>query len=190
MSFIKEKTPSVVSGEFVTLIDAFIDLLPRNGNVFELGSAEGRDARYLRDEGLSVMCTDVISQALDSLQADGFQTDSYDLRDKPKTEWVHSYDGFFAKAVYLHVTQEMFEDSLSHVITILKDGGIFCLTFKLGVGEEIETGKLRGERYFKYYTEEELRNIFKKHQQFEVVSVITTSDEKWIQFLLRKKSSK
>lgn len=184
----KEKTANVVSGEFVAWIDAFIDLLPQNGNVFELGSAEGRDARYLRDKGLSIFCTDVIPQALESLVADGFTTHMYDLRNEPQQEWINSYDGVSAKAVYLHIPQDIFEKSLDQMSTLLKDGGIFCITFKLGVGEEIETGKLGGERYFKYYSEEELENIFKKYEQFEVVSVMTTNDEKWIQFLLRKKS--
>jgi SAM-dependent methyltransferase len=183
----KEKTPSVVSGEFVALIDAFIDLLPKNGNVFELGSYEGRDARYLRDRGFKMFCTDVIPVALESLAADGFKTSMYDLRDEPQQEWINSYDGVFAKAVYLHVPQDIFEKSLDQMSTLLKDGGIFCLTFKLGVGEEIETGKLGGERYFKFYTEEELQNIFKKHQQYEFIESAVTDDGKWIQFLLRKK---
>jgi SAM-dependent methyltransferase len=186
----KEKTPNVVSGEFVAWIDAFIHLLPQNGNVFELGSAEGRDARYLRDRGFSVFCTDVIPRALESLVADGFTTSMYDLRAEPQQEWINSYDGVFAKAVYLHIPQDIFEKSLDQMSDVLKSGGIFCCTFKLGVGEEMETGKLGGERYFKYYTELELENIFKKHQQYEVIETAVTNDEKWIQFLLRKINSK
>lgn len=186
----KEKTPSVVSGEFVLWMGAFVESLPQNGNLFELGSAEGRDARYLRDKGFKMFCTNVIPQAIESLLADGFTTGMYDLRDEPQEEWINSFDGILAKAVYLHVPQEVFEKSLDLMCTLLKDGGIFCLTFKLGVDEEIETGKLGGERYFKYYSEEELKNIFDKHQQFEVVNTLTTNDEKWIQFLLRKNSSK
>lgn len=183
----KEKTPSVVSGEFVAWIDAFINLLPQNGNVFELGSAEGRDARYLRDKGFSVFCTDVIPQAFESLVADGFTTYMYDLRAEPQQKWVNSFEGVFAKAVYLHIPQDIFEKSLDQMSTLLKDGGIFCCTFKLGVGEEVETGELGGERYFKYYTEEELQNIFQKHRQYEVIKTMVTNDEKWVQFLLKKK---
>ncbi len=183
----KEKTPNVVSGEFVVWMNVFVSALTPDGKIFELGSAEGRDARYLRDKGFVVTCTDVIPQALQSLEADGFTTDPYDLRDTPKEEWKNSFDGILAKAVYLHVPQEVFEKSLTQMNTLLKVGGIFCLTFKLGVGEEIETKKLDGERYFKYYTQEELVAIVKKYQHYGLVSTATTEDKKWIQILLRKR---
>jgi hypothetical protein len=182
----KEKTSRVVSGEFIPWIDAFVKELPPHGNIFELGSAEGRDARYLRDRGLSVTCADVIPQALEALELDGFTTYTYDLRDEPRTEWTNSFDGIFAKAVYLHVPQEIFEQSLTRMNSLLKEGGIFCLTFKLGVGEEIETGKLGGERYFKYYSQHELETIIQKHPQFKIIDTSVTSDGKWIQLLLRK----
>ncbi len=183
----KEKTPRVLFGEFLTRMDSFINVLPLHGKIFELGSLEGRDARYLRDKGFTVTCTDVIPQALQSLEVDGFTTYFYDLRDEPKEEWSNLFDGIIAKAVYLHMSQEIFEKSLAYMGTILKVGGIFCLTFKLGVGEEIETRKLGGERYFKYYTQKELEAIVKKYQCYELVDTVTIEDKKWIQILLRKK---
>jgi hypothetical protein len=90
----KRTTPNEVSGEFKVRLDKLADLLKADKNkkeatenidvkVFELGSAEGRDARYLRDLGLEVFCTDIILEALESLKKDGFQTAKYDFRDLP-----------------------------------------------------------------------------------------------------------
>jgi SAM-dependent methyltransferase len=182
----KEKTPNKVSGEFIPLLDDFCTRLPKNGTVLEIGSAHGRDARYLRDKSFSVTCTDIIPQALDQLHHEGFVTSLYDLRNEPKKEWINSFDGIFAKAVFLHATQEQLEKSLDSLSECLKTNGIFCITFKCGVGEEIETDKLGGERYFKYYTKVELEELVQKHTQFELISVTVTSDEKWIQIILQK----
>lgn len=182
----KQKTSNEVSGEFIMFMEEFIERLPKEGSVLEIGSAHGRDARYLRNKGLLVTCTDVIPQALEELKASGFTATLYDFRDKPKPEWLHAFDGIFAKAVYLHATQEVFEASLDMLSFCLRDGGIFCLTFKLGEGEEIETDKLVGERYFKYYNEEALRHIINNHKQYTFLNSRETSDGKWIQVLLQK----
>lgn len=181
----KEKTASEVSGEFVDWMDEFMKLLPPGGNIFELGSAHGRDARYLRERGFHVFCTDIIPQAIDDLKSDGFDATVCDYRNEPNEEWLGAFDGIIAKAVYLHGTQEEFEKSLSRMGAILKPNGIFCLSFKIGAGEEIETGKLAGTRYFKFYTIEELKEIIGRHPQFELVKTSETSDKKWVQLLLR-----
>jgi SAM-dependent methyltransferase len=183
----KEKTPNVVSGELKIWLDSFIGLLPPNGKIFEIGSAHGRDARYLRDNGFSVLCTDVIPQALKELRSDNFETDSYDFRDAPKQEWIDVFDGVIAQAVFLHATQETFENGIRNLIKILKEKGIICLTFKIGIGEEIETDKLNGERYFRYYGEQELKDVFAKYEELEILETSTTEDGKWIQFILVKK---
>lgn len=182
----KEKTPNEVSGEFIGLLDDFIQLLPKSAKVFELGSAQGRDARYLRDKGVTVLCTDVIPQALEDLRADNFETSVYDFRDTPKSEWVDSFDGVLAKAVYVHATQEVFEKSLVAMGTLVRVGGVLCSTFKLGSGDEVETEKLGGVRYFKYYSEKELETIVKQYKQFELVDMKVTSDGKWVQMVVRR----
>lgn len=184
----KEKTPSIVSGEFIGWMDDFIAQLPQDARVLELGSAAGRDARYLRDKGLEMTCTDIIPQALTELDSDGFITYVYDFRDEPHEKWINTFDGILAKAVYLHATQEVFEKSLTRLSQVLRTGGIFCLTFKVGTGEEIEVNKLGGERYFKYYTLNDLKKILDNHKEYEFINslTLTTEDRVWIQILIKK----
>jgi hypothetical protein len=133
-----------------------------------------------------VTCTDIIPQAVEALKLDYFDTALYDFRDEPKKEWIGVYDGILAKAVYVHATQDVFEKSLSSLSLVLKVGGIFCLTFKIGEGEEVETEKLGGERYFKYYRVSELEAIIKKYLQYELVKMSETSDGKWVQVLVKR----
>lgn len=183
----KKGTPSEVSGEFVFWMDSFIKYLSPGAKVFEFGSANGRDARYMRERCLEVFCTDIMSDALQELESDNFQTAFYDFRDAPKVEWENSFDGVFAKAVFLHATQEVFENAINNFKFILKQGGIICLTFKQGVGEEVEIDrKMNGERYFKYYTRKDLEDIFAKHPELEILEFLETEDKKWIQVILKK----
>ena len=158
----KEKTPSEMSGEFVAWMNAFAALLPKDAYVFEFGSAEGRDARYLRDRGIQMHCTDVIPQALEELSVDNFKTAMYDFREDPHDSWYDAYDGVLAKAVFLHASQEMFEKALRNISMMVKHQGVTCLTFKVGKGDDIETDKLGGMRYFKLYEEDELMEIIRQ----------------------------
>ncbi len=182
----KQRTPDKVSGEFKNWLDIFIDQLPNNAIIFELGSAQGRDARYLRDKGFRVLCTDVIPQALQELKDDNFEVDIFDFRNTIKEDWRGKFDGILAKAVFLHAKQNVFEKSLSNLKSLLKEKGFICLTFKIGDGEEVETDKLGGDRYFKYYREQELMDIFLKHSDLKVFNILITEDKKWIQFILEK----
>lgn len=183
----KEKTPHKIPAELVMWLDDFINLLPKQGHLLELGSANGREARYLRDKGFIMTCTDIIPQAIEELRSDNFEAYLYDFRDAPKKEWADLFDGFIANAVYLHATKDIFEKSLTDITSILKINSILCITFKLGEGEEIETEKLEGERYFKYYTKEELVDIIKQHKNLELLSLSESDDTKWIQLLLKKR---
>jgi len=167
-----ERTEQTVSGDFQQWIDEFLDKLPPHGSIFEIGSASGRDARYITGKGFSVFCTDVIPQALEQLAKEGFDTAPYDFRDEPKNEWKAKFDGFFANAVLLHASQTEFEKAISYIIAVLKAGGICAFSVKSGQGKEISTAKLDAPRFFKYHSRKTLEDTLKKYP----LSMITVSD--------------
>ncbi len=65
-NFVKylERTHGETLGEFKEWLDSFASHIPREGAIFEIGSASGRDARYLATQGFTVLCTDVVPEAL------------------------------------------------------------------------------------------------------------------------------
>lgn len=182
----KNKTASVVNGEFKDFIDAFCSYLDPTASIFEIGSAQGRDARYIKSKGFDIFCTDIIPQALEDLKKEGFKTDLYDFRDIPKNEWLGKFDGFFANAVLLHATQEIFENALINISKILKKNGILAFSLKTGVGEEMSLEKMDAPRYFKYYSKEELTNMLSKHP-YEILSLEEVSEGKWLHVILKNK---
>lgn len=181
-----ERTVPEVSGEFKEWIDFFLLHIPKDGNILEIGSASGRDARYFTSKGFNVVCTDVIPEALQKLKEEGFETSEFDFRNKPKEEWLNRFDGFFANAVLLHAPQEVFETTLSNINSILKQNGVVAFSLKTGEGEEITNEKMDAPRFFKYYSKEELENILKKYP-YECISLSYADKEKWLHVVLRKK---
>jgi SAM-dependent methyltransferase len=132
-----DKTAIEPSGELKKWLDLFASLLPNEGKVFEIGSATGRDARYLAANGFHVTCADVIPEALQRLSEQGFETVEYDFRDDLNPEWIDKFEGVLANASLLHATQPIFENALKNIALMLKLDGVFAFSLKTGEGEEI-----------------------------------------------------
>lgn len=148
-----------ITDEFKAWVDTFAGYVPPNGNIFELGSGTGRDARYFAAKGYSVTCTDVVAEALAELAHDGFDTAEYDFRNDPLPHWLGAYDGYFANSVLLHAPSGILENAIANSAHILKPGGVAGLSFKLGNGTAIDTKKMGAPRYFNYQSEERIRTL-------------------------------
>lgn len=183
----EKASPSEIDAESKIWIDNFISLLPNNANIFEIGSATGRDARYFKSKGLDTTCADVIPEALQKLESEGFKTEVFDLRDQPKKDWEKYFDGFFANAVLLHIPKEIFKDTIYKIHSVLKENGVFAFSLQLGTGEEIRNNKINSPRFFQYYTEEELINLFNE-LPFQTIYIKITEDKKWIHLIVRSQN--
>lgn len=182
-----ERTSQEVEDDLKILIDTFLQELPANAEILEIGSAFGRDARYMTSKGCKVLCTDVVPQALEKLSEEGFETALYDFRDKPRAEWKGRFDGFFANAVLHHATEEIFEQALWNVLEILKPGGMCAFSMKRGAGEEVSMEKVDAPRFFKYHSLEEMKDILSKYP-FEIIMLRIAHEERWIHVICRKLS--
>ena len=180
------KTPAEPSGEFKKWMDSFASHIPKDGVIFEIGSASGRDARYFADKGLKVVCTDIIPEALQKLSEDGFETAEFDFRNEPKPEWAGKFDGFFANAVLLHATPDVFKNALKNVAIVLKENGVAAFSLKTGEGEEITLEKMDAPRYFRYHTEPEVREILSK-LPFEIISISYADNNKWLHVIMKNR---
>ena len=172
-------------GESKELIDSFASFLPELGSIFEIGSASGRDARYLAGKGFRVFCTDVIPEALKRLSEQGFKTSEYDFRNDPSPAWLGSFDGVFANASLLHAPQDVFENALKNIALMLRQGGVLAFSLKAGEGEEITLEKMDAPRYFRYHSEPEVREII-IGLSFEILSFSHAEEGKWLHVIGRK----
>jgi len=167
-------------------IDDFLGYIQKGGTILEIGAAFGRDADYMKKQGYRVICTDIAEEAIDKLEAKGYEVHLYDVRDAPPTDWQRHFDGYFANAVLLHLSDEAFKSALEYAYDMLKHGGVAAFSVKIGTGEEVTTRKMDSPRYFRYYYKPELETII-SGLPFEILQLVYTHDEKWIVAILRKR---
>ncbi len=170
--------------EFKNWIDSFVDALPQGARILELGSASGRDARYVRSKGIDVLCTDVIPEALEALEHDGFKTARYDFRDPFPKEWLGAFDGLFANAVLLHAPEDIFQRILKDMRSVVKKNGIIGFSLLNGTNEEVTTRRISAPRYFNYHTLEELEKMLPTFG-YEILWLRHAENMKWIQVIIR-----
>ncbi len=172
-------TPNEVTGEFKEWIDHFISLLLKNSQIMEIGSATGRDARYFRKNGIEVLCTDVIQEAIQQLAKEGFRTAHFDFRYKLSDE-LPFFDGIFANAVLPHAPKEMLPEVLANLNRAIKNpGGLIAVSFKNGIGKIVSNEKLDAPKFYQYYSKQEIWECMEK-SLFEVVYLKYAEKRKWI----------
>lgn len=127
-------------------LDAFLDSLPPDARILELGCGGGRDAAHMLARGFDVTPTDgtpalaelaerrlgrpVLVLRFDDLEADA------------------AYDAVWADACLLHARADQLTGVLTRVRRALRPGGRFAASYKEGETE----GRDRFGRYFNFPT--------------------------------------
>ncbi len=135
-------------------LDEVFEDIPKTARVLEIGSAFGRDARYLQSLGYTPETTDGSQSFVEHLQSQGFGARVLDIVMDTPTD---KYDVVLASAVFLHFNEDDFRKAVEHVRDSLTDNGRFVFSVKRGEGEEWTNAKMDAPRYFKYWQPEELR---------------------------------
>ncbi len=140
--------------------DRFISQLSTGKNVLDLGSGPGHHASYFRDHGIDVLCADLSEKMVAFCHKKGLRAVVMDIEDICLPESY--FDGVWAYTSLLHVPKAKMPGIASRIERILKPNGILAVAVKEGKGEGLETRKSLGghKRWFSYYTESELQEIF------------------------------
>ena len=171
--------------EIREMIDCFMKQLDGT-RVLDLGCGPGRDAKYFAEHGLEVTGTDLCKRFIDiaSHKAPEANFIHSDMRKLNLPD--NSFDGVWACASLLHLPKDEAKTTLKNLHRMLKNGGIIHVSVKEGEGEKIINND-KGERFFAFYTEDELRKMMEACG-FEVMDMCRVKDEKrWIGFLGKKR---
>ncbi len=163
-------------------IASVLDRLPKSVNILEIGSAFGRDARFILEQGyLNLTLTDAFDTAVAYLNDNGFAARKFNVL---TDELTSEYDLILASAVFLHFTADELRIAAGKLKEHIKLGGYLAFSVKLGDGEEWSDHKMGGPRYFRYWQEDELLNLLVE-QGYEAIDVRSTSDGKWLHVTLK-----
>lgn len=177
---------NTVNIDMSEIMDKFVELLPENADVLDLGCGSGRDAIALEETGCYVTLLDGAAEMckLAEIAAD---KDVLHMR-FDEMEFEEVFDGIWACASLLHVSRKEIDQIMSKVCAALKPEGILYVSFQYGEKEEVRDGRL-----FSDYTPESLEEMLRRNRQFEILDIWITEDvrerkgKQWVNALVKKR---
>lgn len=169
------------------ILDKFIEYLPENAEVLDLGCGSGRDTVYLDEEGFAVTAMDGSSKMCELAS---IHTDKDVLHlTIDEMEFDDVFDGIWACAVLGHIEPEEVEFAMKKILRALKDDGILYFSVRKGDRNGIYNG-----RYYCDYSRSEIEELLDRFDTVEVIRIWKTEDvrtgnseDQWYNVLLRKK---
>lgn len=172
------------------VLDHFLEFLPENADVLDLGCGSGRDSLYMDEAGCYVTLMDGSKEMCELAE---INTDKEVLHMTfDEMEFDEVFDGIWACASLLHVEEKDIDRIMGKVIQALKPGGILYASFCNG-----DTQEYRNHRLFHDYTKETLYRMLKRQKGIKVVEIWITEDERdshpeteWVNTIVRKIQTK
>lgn len=175
------------------LIKTSFSNLSEHSKVFEIGSGNGDNAKYIKSLGFEVTASDTADAFITATQNQGLTTIKFDALED---DFPEKYSGVFCWRVFVHFTKDDALKLIQKVYDALEDNGIFIFN---AINREIKTidnewvdfeGEyhLGVERYYSYFRKDELDDIIKE-TDFKIKSFHQEGGEnnnKWLIYVLEK----
>lgn len=170
-----------------------LKLIPNGAKVFEIGSANGVNAKFIESIGYDVTASDVANDFISACKANGLNTVNFNVL---KDDFNDKYSVILAWRVFVHFTKEDMVEVLRKTYNSLEDGGIFIFNVMnreikntdeewVDFSNEYHMGV---KRYYKYFRQKEMdetiKNIEYKIQSFHKEG--GENQNKWLVYVLKK----
>ena len=175
-----------VDVDMTEVIEPFMELLPENAEVLDLGCGSGRDTIVLEERGFYVTPMDGSEEMCKLAE---INTDQEVLQmTYDEMEFDEVFDGIWACAALVHLTDDEMREIMKKLIQALKADGILYFSVHKGDRDGIYNG-----RYFRDYTRKELSDLMEEFPELELINMWTTqdarsgkSDGQWLNVLAKK----
>lgn len=175
-----------VDVDMTEVIEPFMELLPENAEVLDLGCGSGRDTITLEERGFYVTAMDGSEEMCKLAEVN---TDQEVLQmTYEEMEFDNVFDGIWACASLVHLTDEEMRDVMKKLILALKMDGILYFSVHKGDRDGIYNG-----RYFRDYSKKELSGLMEEFPELELINIWTTQDAlsgktdgQWLNVLAKK----
>jgi SAM-dependent methyltransferase len=163
--------------------DVFLSYLDKNSKILDMGCGTGRDSKYFKELGHIVKSIDgsleMCKIASSLLNEEVQQLNFLDI------DYKNEFDGIFACASLLHLSNEDLLIVLKKISNALKENGILYTCFKYGDSTRINKG-----RFYNDMNEEKFINILNNVEDLKILKTWVTeqykSDTKFINYIIRK----
>lgn len=170
-----------------------IGSLPKGVKVFEIGSGDGSNAKYIDKLGYEVTASDIADDFIDAISSKNLKTIKFNVLED---EFIEKYFAVFCWRVFVHFTKEDATKVLQKVYNILENDGLFIFNAMNREIKDVDEEwidfsneyHMGAERYYKYFSEEELNEIITKtgYQIYDFHKEGGENNNKWLVYVLKK----
>lgn len=175
------------------LIKRSFEELPEGAKIFEIGSGDGINAKYIESLGFNVTASDIADDFIGATKQQGVKTIEFNALEE---EFPENYSAVFCWRVFVHFTKEDALKLIKKVYDNLEEDGIFLFNAINREAKEVDNEwvdfegeyHMGVERYYNYFLKEELDEIIKQ-TNFEIKSFHKEggkNNNKWLVYILKK----
>ena len=166
----------------------FLREIARGGRILDAGCGSGRDSLAFIRKGYQVVSID---SSAEMVAATSRLTGQSALQMRfDEIAFGTDFDGIWACASLLHVARQDLPLTMARIVTVLKPGGVFYLSFKYGDSERMEGG-----RFFTDMNEFAFDQLLATQPELEPLRVWITDDvrndrsgrQRWLNALARRR---
>ncbi|MCI8309905.1 MAG: class I SAM-dependent methyltransferase [Clostridia bacterium] len=179
--------------ELENFIKRNMETLPKEGKVFEIGSGDGSNAKYIEELGYKVIASDIADGFINEINSKGLKLIRFNAL---KDEFTEKYCSVFCWRVFVHFTKEDASIVLKKVYNVLEDGGLFIFNAMNREIRDVDEEwvdfsneyHMGAERYYKYFSEKELNEIIAEtgYKIYNFHKEGGESNNKWLVYVLKK----
>lgn len=170
-----------------------LEQFKKGSKVFEIGSADGENAKFIKDLGYDVTASDIAEAFINESKSKVENTIKFNVLED---EFKDKYVAILAWRVFVHFTKEDLELTLNKVYNALEEGGAFIFNImnretKACDEEWVDFPNeyhMDAERYYKYFLKEEVDSLISK-TDFKIKSFHMEGGDnknKWLVYVLEK----
>ena len=168
------------------VIEEFLELIPADSAILDLGCGSGRDSLYFIEEGFDVTAVDGSKAMCELAEVEiGQHVHNIMFED---LDFEEVFDGVWACAYIVKEKKSEINNIINKISRSLVDNGVMYISLKHGDFEGMRDG-----RYYSDYRVGEIKDIIKSHPELEIEDIYTkrrnkTDELSWINIFIRKVS--
>lgn len=170
-----------------------IGTLPKDSKVFEIGSANGTNAKYIEKFGYRITASDIADDFINAIKSKELNTIKFNVLEN---EFNETYSAILAWRVFVHFTKSDVLEVLKKIYAALENDGLFIFNVINRETRDVDEEwvdfpneyHMGAKRYYRYFSKDELNEIITKIG-YTIHSFHKEGGEnnnKWLVYVLKK----